>query len=55
MVFWLIRAIGAFLQYHRHVDELSRMEDRELHDLGIARSNISEVAAGHYKGWLHSE
>ncbi len=42
------RAIGSSLRryhlYHRTVAELSRLGDRELADLGIARCDIREIA-----------
>ena len=48
MLLSLIRMIQAFRDYRRNVDELSRLSDRELADIGLDRSDISRVAAGHY-------
>ena len=35
-------------QYRRTVNELSRLTDRELNDLGIGRSEIVNVARGNF-------
>ena len=48
MLLSLIRMIQAFREYHRNVNELSKLSDRELADIGIDRSEISRVAAGQY-------
>jgi uncharacterized protein YjiS (DUF1127 family) len=46
----LIRMIQAFREYHRNLDELSQLSDRELADIGLDRSDIKRVAAGSYNG-----
>lgn len=50
MLLSLIHFIQAFRDYRRNVDELSQLSDRELADIGLDRSDISRVAAGHYNG-----
>lgn len=46
----LIRMIQAFREYNRNLDELPRLSDRELADIGLDRSDIQRVAAGSYNG-----
>ncbi|MBO4222683.1 DUF1127 domain-containing protein [Bradyrhizobium neotropicale] len=48
MLLSLIRMIRAFRDYQRNVAELSQLSDRELADIGLDRSDIPRVAAGHY-------
>lgn len=43
----LIRLVRAWQCYDRSVRELSRLDDRELADIGIARSDIGAVARSH--------
>jgi uncharacterized protein YjiS (DUF1127 family) len=50
MLLSLIRVIQAFRDYHRNVNELSQLSDRELADIGLDRSDIPRVAAGTYNG-----
>ena len=50
MLLSLIRMIQAFRDYHRNVNELSQLSDRELADIGLDRSDIPRVAAGTYNG-----
>jgi uncharacterized protein YjiS (DUF1127 family) len=50
MLLSLIRMIQAFRDYQRNVSELSQLNDRELADIGLDRSDIPRVAAGNYKG-----
>jgi len=50
MLLSLIRMIQAFRDYQRNVAELSQLTDRELADIGLDRSDIPRVAAGHYNG-----
>ena len=50
MLLLLIRMIQAFRDYQRNVAELSQLTDRELADIGLDRSDIPRVAAGHYNG-----
>lgn len=38
------RSYAAWRKYRQTVNELSRMSDRELSDLGIGRGDISSVA-----------
>jgi uncharacterized protein YjiS (DUF1127 family) len=40
----LIRMIRMWTKYQQGVRELSRLQDRELADIGIARSEIDEIA-----------
>lgn len=40
----VVAKIRAFLAYRATVRELSRLSDRELSDLGIARFDISSIA-----------
>jgi uncharacterized protein YjiS (DUF1127 family) len=40
----LIRFIHQWKQYNRSLNELSRLCDRELADIGIGRSDIQDVA-----------
>src|SRR6187402_3271863 len=47
MLLSLIRMIQAFREYQRNVAELSQLSDRELADIGLDRSDIPRVAAGH--------
>jgi uncharacterized protein YjiS (DUF1127 family) len=42
----LIRLYRAWRNYERSVSELSRLDDRELADVGITRSEILAVAWG---------
>jgi uncharacterized protein YjiS (DUF1127 family) len=43
----LVAKFRAFLRYRETVRELSKLSDRELDDLGIARSDITSIAR-HY-------
>jgi len=40
----------SFRDYQRNVSELSQLNDRELADIGLDRSDIPRVAAGSYNG-----
>ncbi len=40
------RSFNNWRKYRQTVNELSRMSNRELADLGIVRDNIAEVARG---------
>jgi uncharacterized protein YjiS (DUF1127 family) len=42
----LIRLYRAWRSYERSMHELSRLDDRELADIGISRSEIPAVAWG---------
>jgi uncharacterized protein YjiS (DUF1127 family) len=42
----LIRLYGAWRNYERSMSELSRLDDRELADIGISRAEIPAVAWG---------
>jgi uncharacterized protein YjiS (DUF1127 family) len=42
----LIRMFRAWRSYDRSVRELSRLNDRELADIGVSRSEIRAVARG---------
>ncbi|MGO3931502.1 DUF1127 domain-containing protein [Rhodopseudomonas pseudopalustris] len=50
MLLSLIRMIRQFRDYQRNLSELSQLSDRELADIGLDRSDIPRVAAGHYHG-----
>lgn len=50
MLMSLIRMIQAFRDYQRNLNELSRLSDRELADIGLDRADIPRVAAGAYHG-----
>lgn len=50
MLLSLIHLIQSFRDYRRNLDELSQLSDRELADIGLDRSDIPRVAAGHYNG-----
>jgi uncharacterized protein YjiS (DUF1127 family) len=45
----IVRALRSWRRYNRSVRELSRLGDRELADIGIARSDITQVA------WLSAQ
>jgi len=42
--------IRSLRDYHRNLNELSQLTDRELADIGLERSDIPRVAAGAYSG-----
>ena len=42
----LIRLYRAWRNYERSMSELSRLDDRELADIGISRAEIPAVAWG---------
>ncbi|MBN8534841.1 MAG: DUF1127 domain-containing protein [Rhizobiales bacterium] len=44
MITTLINRLKAYLRYRRNVEALSRLTDRELSDIGIARWEIDDVA-----------
>ncbi len=50
MLLSIIRAIRAYRDYQRNLNELSQLTDRELADIGIERSDIPRVASGAYTG-----
>ena len=50
MLLSIIRAIRAYRDYQRNLNELSQLTDRELADIGIERSDIPRVASGAYAG-----
>jgi uncharacterized protein YjiS (DUF1127 family) len=45
----VVRALRSWRRYNKSVRELSRLGDRELADIGIARGDISSVA------WLSAQ
>ena len=50
---FLTHLVGVFRQWRRYnqsLRELNRLGDRELADIGLDRSDIPRVAAGHYNG-----
>lgn len=49
MVYSLVRYLQAWKQYGVAVRELSNLNDRELADLGISRSDIPQIA------WAHAQ
>lgn len=50
MLISLIRYLQAWKEYGVTVRELSNLNDRELADLGITRSDIPNVAWQHARG-----
>jgi uncharacterized protein YjiS (DUF1127 family) len=40
----VVRALRSWRRYNKSVRELSRLGDRELADIGIARGDIAQVA-----------
>lgn len=40
----LVRSFSNWRKYRQTINELGRMSDRELHDLGIGRSDIPYIA-----------
>jgi uncharacterized protein YjiS (DUF1127 family) len=44
----LLSKIRSFLKYRETVRELSRLSDRELEDVGIARFQIDGIARGYH-------
>ena len=40
----LVRLIREWKRYNRSINELNRLGDRELADIGISRSDIQRVA-----------
>ena len=48
MLISLIHAIQRFRRHQRNLAELSALDDRELADIGLSRSDISRVAAGNH-------
>jgi len=46
MLLTIIQALKALRNYHRTMDELSQLSDRDLADIGLTRSDIESVAAG---------
>jgi uncharacterized protein YjiS (DUF1127 family) len=50
MLLSLIRMIRNFREYQRNMSELAALSDRELADIGLDRSDIRRVAAGHHNG-----
>ncbi len=40
----LVRLVRAWRRYHQSVRELSRLDDRELADIGLSRGDIPAVA-----------
>ena len=49
MLLAIIRAIKALRDYHRNLDELAHLTDRELADIGLNRTEIYAVAAGTFR------
>jgi len=48
MDYWL-EEVSASTRYYRIVNELSRLSDRELADIGISRGDILYLAMENYK------
>lgn len=46
----LLARFKSWLQYRRTIQELSRLSDRELTDIGLERSEIEAVARGTWRG-----
>ena len=49
MLLSIIQALKALRNYHRTLNELERLSDRDLSDIGLTRSDIEAVAAGTYQ------
>lgn len=49
MINTLIRKYNSWQQYRRTYDELSRLSNRELSDLGIGRGDIDFIARSHHR------
>jgi uncharacterized protein YjiS (DUF1127 family) len=47
---WILSKIRNYRRYRETVDELSRLSDRELDDLGISRFEIETVARTGVRG-----
>ena len=43
-VTWLLSRIRAYQRYRQTLNELQRLSDRELDDVGLRRSDIDAVA-----------
>ena len=43
----VVRFLRSWKRYNRSLNELNRLGDRELADIGISRSDIPRVAWGH--------
>lgn len=50
MLLALIRYIEAWRNYYRNLDELSQLNDRDLADIGISRSDIYRIANQSFPG-----
>jgi uncharacterized protein YjiS (DUF1127 family) len=44
MLFAIIRFLQSWRRYHTNLRELSQLDDRQLADVGISRSDIYRVA-----------
>ena len=42
----IVRFVQEWKRYHQSLNELSRLGDRELADIGISRSDIERLAGG---------
>jgi len=40
----IVRLVRAWKRYHQSLNELNRLGDRELADIGLSRSDIPRVA-----------
>jgi uncharacterized protein YjiS (DUF1127 family) len=40
----IVRLIRAWRRYHQSLNELNRLDDRDLADIGLSRSDIPRVA-----------
>lgn len=49
MLLAILRAIREFRDYHRNLNELSNLSERDLADIGLSYSDIDAVAAGTYR------
>jgi len=47
MLLSIVRYLHAWKQYGSTVQELSKLDDRELADMGITRSDIPRIAWDH--------
>lgn len=45
----VVRTINSWINYHRTLNELGRMNNRALNDIGISRDAIPAVARGVFR------
>ncbi len=50
MLLALVRYIQAWRNYYRNLAELSQLNDRDLADIGLSRSDIPRIASQAFPG-----